>query len=148
MEASHYSVELVKSAALNDIRFREWIISVGDKLYSTIGSEFNEWNFNLVDFMDENLFWVCKRDGKPVGYMMARLLTNTFDNNTIMLVQESLYAEQGTRAAKLLLDVFIDFGKTNANHVITMISESSNIKERSLERLGFKKLETLYRLET
>lgn len=90
---------------------------------------------------------LCRRDGKPVGVMLSRLYDSILDPNVRILMQDLLYGKSGTRASKYLLADFIDFGKANANHVISMIGERTNIKGRSLENLGFKKLETLYRLE-
>jgi hypothetical protein len=58
-----------------------------------------------------------------------------------------LYGVKGTKAAYLLFKDFIDFGKSNANHIITMICKITNIKPESLLKLGFTEMETLYRLE-
>jgi hypothetical protein len=105
------------------------------------------WTWERFLFEYNHRLTVCFRDGEPVGFMLARLSESTFDHSTKLLIQELLYAKPGTRAVKLLMDDFIDFGRRRANHIITMIAEHTNIKARSLEKLGFKKLETLYRIE-
>lgn len=114
------------------------------ELSERIGHKFNWQNFHLpVGYR----LTFCYRDDAPVGYMIARLSGSVFDSTLKVLRQDLLYAKPGTRAARILLNDFIDFGKRNANHVITNIAETTNIKPRSLEKLGFKKLETLYRME-
>jgi hypothetical protein len=63
-------------------------------------------------------------------------------------MQDVLFTKKSSgRATHILMNAFIDFGKANANHLFTMVAEQTNIKARSLDRLGFKQVETLYRLE-
>lgn len=106
-------------------------------------------NFSIARYLARagGHMFLARRDGRPVGVMFARLLTSVFDSNLLILFQDLLYVESGnSRATKMLMQYFIDFGKKNANHLITMITEGTNIKPRSLERLGFSELETLYRM--
>lgn len=114
------------------------------KLY---GDHFLWWHFPVVTYSKEARLMICYKNGKPVGVMLYQIFPSVFDPSTLVCKQDLLYVKKGNpRATKLLLDEFIDFGKANANHVITMIAEKTNIKPRSLEKLGFKKLEVLYRL--
>jgi hypothetical protein len=116
------------------------------KMYS---DSFDWRNFTLMKYAQSARLMVCYKDDKPVGVMLYQTFPSVFDPETIVCKQDLLYVKKGNpRATKLLLDEFIDFGKANANHVITMIAEKTNIKPRSLEKLGFKKLEVLYRLES
>ena len=80
--------------------------------------------------------------------MLARLYTSIFDDETKILQQDLLYARPGSRASKVLLDDFIDFGRKHADHILTTIGTETVIKGESLEKLGFSKLETTYRMET
>lgn len=91
--------------------------------------------------------WVCFKNGDPVGFMFASIGVSRLDGVTIILAQDALYAPLGFKTVKLLYDAFIDFGHRHSDHIITMIGANTNIKPRSLERLGFNKLETLYRME-
>lgn len=104
-------------------------------------------NFKLTRFVSKHLLWVCYRDDKPVGFLMASLAENFFDNDIIMLRQHLLYALPKTRAAWWLLKEFIDFGKNNANDIIVAIGIETNIKPQSLEKLGFTIIEEIYRME-
>ena len=97
--------------------------------------------------MDNHYFAICYDKTRPIGMMIGRLKTNIFDANVIFLTQITLYAIPGTTAAYYLMNDFIDFGKNNANYIISTINTSTNIKGRSLERLGFKETERVFRLE-
>lgn len=121
----------------------------GSKLAHLYGDRFNFMNFSPARYTAMGgRMMVCFRDGEPCGAMLMRLYDSVFDEEVRILMQDTLFAEPGTLAAKLLMDDFIDFGRRRADHIITMIAERTNIKPRSLARLGFKQLETLYRLET
>jgi hypothetical protein len=106
-------------------------------------------NFDMLGYIRKNgMVLVCYRHNKPIGILMARLFGSVFDPKTKILYQDLLYVnKKGTRAANILFRALIDFGKLNANHIITMITPTANIKGETLERLGFNQLETLYRLE-
>lgn len=103
---------------------------------------------NRISFLNiivnEHLF-MCFKDQEPVGFLYATARSSIFTNDVKVLTQHALYANAGTKAAYLLLKHFLDFGKLNADHVITMINPHTNIKPSSLEKMGFKELETLYR---
>jgi len=97
--------------------------------------------------VEENLAWVCERDGEIVGIMLARLYPSVFDPGKLILFQDLLYVKKDVRrAAYLLLAKFIDFGKTRADHIFTAITDHTNIKGRSLAKLGFSKIQEQYRL--
>ena len=109
---------------------------------------FHGWtNFNVEDYAKKHRLMICYRDQKPVGICMSKIISNTFDSGVKILYQDLLYSEPGSRAAYLLMRDFIDFGKSNAKYIVTMIAAHTNIKKRSLERLGFKALEEQYIIE-
>lgn len=103
--------------------------------------------FPMRWYIENNRVMLCRRDGKPVGMHFSRKTYSVLDTRVTLAVQDLLYTLPNTRAAKLLMDDFIDFGKREANHIITMIGEYTNIKDRSLQKLGFTPFETLYRME-
>jgi hypothetical protein len=121
--------------------------SVGKRDNEIHGNKYKWELFHLGEYMDKGRMVVCFRDDTPVGVMLYRLYDSIFDGRTKILMQDLLWAEKGSRAAKHLMDEFIDFGKANADHLITMVTPFSNVSPRSLERLGFKYMETQYRLE-
>ena len=105
---------------------------------------------NRDDFMlfDKGIFLVCERDGEIVGIHISFLSRSVFDDNTKILRQQLFYVKPGSgRAAYHLFKKFIDIGRHEANHIITMLTSHTNIKPETLSRWGFKELETLYGLE-
>lgn len=108
------------------------------------------YNWRKIDikiFATLNYLTICYRDETPVGFLAATFYRAFFDREIFLLQQNVLFSKPNTRAALLLLRELIDFGKCSANDVITMLAKHTNIKPRSLERLGFRKFEELYRLE-
>ena len=121
--------------------------SMGEQVAYQFGDKFNWKNFQLADYVCNHRFMICEKDGRIIGIMLSRLYASIFDPKVKILMQDLLFAEPGTKAAKMLMDDFLTFGKSNADHLITMITPKTNIKRRNLEKLGFKELETLYRFE-
>lgn len=108
---------------------------------------YNWSRFPIMNFIRDQRMTMCFRDGKPVGFLMATLGRHFFDVNIKVLKQNYLFSLPNTRSSLYLLKDFIDFGKTHANYVITNIGSETNIKQESLEKLGFKRLEELYLME-
>lgn len=127
----------------------DFVAEAAVDLRAKYGNKFPGWRKDSIfRFAEREYMIICRRDKKIVGFIIARLLRNVLDPDVIMLYLTLLYGLPGTRAANLLVKEFIDFGKANANHIITAIAYTTNIKPRSLMRLGFEEMETLYRLET
>jgi hypothetical protein len=142
-----YITKHIQTKDLTD-EIRGFIVDASFELGNRYGNKFNWTSFDLDRFAEYGLLLLCYKDGVPTGFMMATLFTSFFDDETKILMQQVLYAKPNTRACHYLMQHFIDFGKRYANHTITMIGSETNIKARSLERLGFTKLEELYRLES
>lgn len=125
----------------------EFIAIHATRLNEMYGNKFN-WmtGFPLRHIIEKHVFLVCYKDEMPVGFMIATIQPMVFDINKTVLRQELLFGEH-PKATYELLRYFIDLGKLKANHVITCIGAKTNIKPESLRRLGFTKLEELYRLE-
>ena len=99
-------------------------------------------------FAERAIFLICRRDGEVRGTMIAFLTKSPFDPSIKILQQQHFYVKPDSgRTAYHLFKKFIDIGKTEANHIITMLTSQTNIKPETLERLGFKEMETLYRME-
>lgn len=144
-----YTIERLREWELdNDPELIEFIRDGAKQVAELYGHKFDWTKFKIRIYAFDHRITICRKDGRPVGAMLSRLYGSIFDDGVKILYQDLLYAKPGTRAAKLLMDDFIDFGRSNANHIISAIGEHTNIKRRSLEKLGFKKLEELYRLET
>jgi len=128
--------------------FEQFIISAFFHLKKTNPEFKTPERFNFFGYIETHRARICLRNGEPVGLLLCQIYPSTFDPTLKILYQDLLYGKPGTKAAKLLLDDFIAFGKANAQHILTMIAKGTNIKGRSLERLGFTKLEELYRMES
>lgn len=141
-----YTIEVVTYQNIE--RFAEYLWQVGVAETELYQAKYNWESFDFAWYLSTGGHMrICLRNGEPVGLMMYRVSEPIFDDRLRVLKQDLLYCQSGTKAAKLLLDEFIDFGKTYADHIITVIGEKTNIKAKSLEKLGFSKLETLYRME-
>lgn len=143
-----YTVRLVSGAKIaGDEKLKWYIENAAAECNIRYGSEFDWYDFDLENYATTQPLFVCFRDEEPVGFLGASLTTSVFDKNLRILKQLLLYATPGTRASFHLLKAYIDFGKNNADHILTVIGSETNIKPQSIERLGFKKLETTYRIE-
>lgn len=124
-----------------------FVYEAGLKLNEQDGNKYSWKGFDLKRFADEQYFWVSFKGAQPTGFLMASMYVSFFDSRVKMMRQNLLYSLPNTRSSLLLLKTFVDFAKTQSKHTISAIGLNTNIKPRSLERLGFKKMETLYRME-
>jgi hypothetical protein len=93
-------------------------------------------------------FYICRRDGEVTGHLICYVFTSPLDVKVKILYQLAFYAKPDSgRTAWHLFQKFIDIGKKEANHIITMLTSQTNIKPSTLKNLGFEEVETLYRLE-
>lgn len=141
-----YQVRRIKSADL-DPDLIKWILYASAQLNYKYGNRYDWSSFPFHDIMDNHYFAVCTLNGKYVGMTMGRLAANIFDPKCKMLRQITMFADRGAKTAYYLMNDFIDFGKKNANHVISTINVETNIKGSTLEKLGFKHTESIYRME-
>lgn len=140
-----YTIEQITKA---DDEFIEYFYEVGPELSKKFGNAF-DWKYCPIHVMiDRYIFLVCKRNGKITGHMICNLFTSPLDITVKILYQVSFHAKPDSgRTAYHLFQKFLDIGKTRANHVITQLTSQTNIKPATLEKMGFKEMETLYRLE-
>ena len=118
------------------------------KISKKFGDKFDHTNRDDFRLFEKGIFLVCERDGEIQGIHISFLLHSVFDHNTRILQQQLFYCKEGSgRAAYHLFKKFIDIGKQEANHIITMLTSQTNIKPETLRKMGFNELETLYRLE-
>ena len=141
-----YEVRVIKAADFDD-ELLEFMFTSLKEVIELHDRKINPANCRILKFAEHQRLTICFKNGRPVGYMMSALTRSIFDENVKILKQISLYTRPKTRAANLLMKDFIDFGRANADHVISMIGVKTNIKPQTLERLGFKHLETLYIME-
>lgn len=105
-------------------------------------------NCPIYRLAQECIFLVCRRNGEIRGYLICYIFNSPLDPKVKILYQLSFYVKPDSgRTAYHLFQKFIDIGRHQANHIITMLTSHTNIKPSTLENLGFKELETLYRME-
>jgi hypothetical protein len=118
------------------------------KISEMFDNKLNYKNCPIYEIAKKYIFLVCRRDGEMRGYMICFLTNTPLDPEVKILRQLSFYVKPDSgRTAYHLFQKFIDIGKDRANHIITMLTSQTNIKPSTLENYGFKKLETLYRME-
>lgn len=134
---------------INDLRLIDHtFLSFWDKMRDELMSKYKyRSTISPVDFCLSNLVWVAvKPSGEIIGLMSCKLTGDHF-NYHYKILRQVIFYSKSYRASKILFDEFIDFGKNNADAIITNIAEHTNIKESTLKKLGFSKMETLYKLE-
>lgn len=111
-------------------------------------NKFNPENAAVEHMLNGAIFLVGRRDGEIRGLHISWLFKSPLDINVKVLQQQLFYVKPDSgRMAYHLFQKFIDIGKSEANHIITMLTRHTNIKPDTLVNLGFEELEVLYRLE-
>ena len=119
-----------------------------DNIASLFGNKFNPENCAIESMVHHGIFLVCRRKGEVTGLHISWLYKSPLDLEKKILQQQIFYVKPGSgHTAYHLFQKFIDIGKNEADHVITMLTGVTNIKPETLNKLGFKELETLYRME-
>lgn len=144
-----YTIEQIDGATLiTNYRLQEYLKSEVPKISAMFGDKYNYQRCPVYKLADSSIFLICKRNNEITGHLICRLFESPFDVDTKILYQLAFYAKPDSgRTAYHLFQKFIDIGKKEANHIITMLTSRTNIKPRTLENLGFTELETLYRME-
>ncbi len=126
----------------------DFLLEVLPKINEMFGNKFDFRNAKYKLMLTKGIFLVVKRDDEIRGIMIGAKTTHPFDTNVTLLQQQLFYVKPDSgRAVYHLFKKFIDIGKTEADHIITMLTSQTNIKPETLENLGFEKLEILYRME-
>jgi hypothetical protein len=143
-----YTIEQLDGVSVWNDDVRRYLYDVAPKLSEMFDGALNWENTPYALLADKLIFLICRRNGEIRGHMIANLYTSPLDIKVKILYQVSFHVKPDSgRAAYHLFQKFIDIGKDRANHIITMLTTHSNIKPATLERYGFKELETLYRME-
>lgn len=147
MKLTNYTVFRVETISYND-EYHVFLARNVPQLSEMFGDQFNYKRINLINLVKSRYLYFCKRNDEITGFFLAHLGCSPFDPKLKIFQQDTLYAVPGSgRTGYHLFKKFIDIGKLKADHIITMLTSKTNIKPESLEKLGFKELETLYRLE-
>lgn len=144
-----YTIERVSKPEDFKEDVKEFLRKEVPKISEIFNNPFNYNNCSPFLMAKDLIVLFCRRDGEITGIMVSAFFPNYFDMKIKILQQILFYVKPDSgRTAYYLFNKFIDIGKAEANHIITMLTRHTNIKPSTLEKMGFKELETLYRLET
>ena len=130
------------------LEFLKWLRINGPEISKTFDYKFNWENAHVEMMIKKGIFLVGKKNDVITGFHISFLITSPLDVNVKLLQQQLFYVMPDSgRMAYHLFQKFIDIGKSEANHIITMLTRHTNIKPETLGRWGFKELEVLFRLE-
>lgn len=148
---STYTIEQVTIENLYNIDLLRYFQSEMPALSKRFDDDFNYKNLkdsHMERMVQDCMFYICRKNGEISGHLICELINSTFDPEVKILNQISLYAKPGSgRTAWHLFQKYIDIGKARANHIFTMLTSETNIKPSTLENMGFKYAETVYRME-
>lgn len=143
-----YTIERIHKAEQFTPEIKKFLKEEVPNISKLFGDKYNYNNCIQHAFAQAGILLFCRRGNEITGLMIAFLNRSPFDHKILILQQQLFYVKQHSgRTAYHLFKKFIDIGRSEANHIITMITSQTNIKSVTLERMGFKELEVLYRLE-
>jgi hypothetical protein len=127
---------------------RLFFIVNGPTISKLFDDKLNYQYTNYEAMVKKGIFLVGRRNGEMRGYHVSFLGNHVLDQNVKVIQQQTFYVKPDSgRMAYHLFQKFIDIGKSEANHIITMLARQTNIKPSTLKRWGFVELEVLYRME-
>lgn len=142
-----YIVETVKDV-YKDEKLITFLKEHGPILNERFGSRYDLRNFSLPLFLAKGgRMTLCRKGDEVFGVMLMSLGSPLWDYKVRYLRQEVLYTTR-PKATHALFNEFIDYGRLNADDIITCINPLTNIKPSTVEKMGFEKLETTYRMRT
>jgi hypothetical protein len=114
---------------------------VGDNSY---------WEGGLRGLVKDHLFLIADKDGERAGLICGVLTTNMFNPKVRVLSEVFWWVAKPfrkSRAGYLLLKEYIEWGRNNSDWILLSSIISSKIREKSLEKLGFRLQERIYLME-
>lgn len=105
----------------------------------------------ITDFIDNHLIYVAEVDGEQRGFICGYLRPNEINPKIRMLTEKFFWVEPEFRCSSIahrLMKKFIEVGKEAANIIQFGMFVGANIKESSMEKLGFELKEKTYFMET
>lgn len=143
-----YTIEELNEWSIHYPMVKSYFWEIGPDISAKFGNKFDFQKTPYEQLAKNYIFLVCLRNDVITGHMLCRIFNSPLDPSVKILYQLSFYVKPDSgRTAYHLFQKFIDIGKDRANHIITMLTSQTNIKPSTLENMGFKEIETLYRLE-
>jgi hypothetical protein len=106
---------------------------------------------SLATMIESHVVLIAEReDGVLMGMIGGLFVPHVF-NPEIRLLSETFWwvavEHRGSRAGLLLLNAFIEYGKSSADWVTMALEQKSPVDPRCLSKRGFRLMETNYLLE-
>lgn len=124
------------------------IIFLGNSAFqvNTIYDSEYPWEKFPVRWAVENqLVFVCfDSDKRPVGFLYGMMTNSPFDSSRKVLRSQLIYAKNPIATTRLIKH-FIDYGEAHADYIHMNLGKHANLKQSSLEKLGFEQLDVVYR---
>jgi len=127
----------------------QFICNEADGLNKLFGGKYNWMNMGVHQMLQQGVFLVGYKDGEVRGIHISFLVNHPLDKKLKVLQQQLFYVKPDSgRMAFHLFNNFIDIGKSEADHIITMLTRHTNIKSETLINKGFEEIQVTYRLES
>lgn len=145
---------VVRKAEERDIPWLFFQFKEFSRFYGTKKQLFGddeEYNLAAIRIMmQEHLFLVAEKDSKLVGFVSGFINGHPYNKHILVLTETFWWVEKssrGSKAAVLLLNEFVKFGKANVDWVYFTFNKHTGVKDQHLTKRGFHMKETAYMLE-
>lgn len=105
----------------------------------------------LENFIASHLLLIAERDEtERLGFLGALGIPHPFNPEIKLLTEMFWWVDEerrGSRAAPMLLDAYVEWGRANADWVTMALEHHSPVSEKHLLKRGFKLRERSYLLE-
>jgi hypothetical protein len=127
----------------------KFICAEASGLNKLFGGKYNWFNMAVQEMLDKGIFLVGYKKGEIRGIHVSFLVNHPLDRKLKVLQQQIFYVKPDSgRMAFHLFNKFIDIGRSEADHIITMLTRHTNIKSETLINKGFEEIQVTYRLES
>jgi hypothetical protein len=104
----------------------------------------------ILIHINNHLCMVAERSGELLGFVSGIITPHLFNPSIKTLTETFWWVKEefrGSRAGLMLLNAFVQFGKSNCNWVLMTLESVSPVNERVLTNRGFVLHEKQYLLE-
>lgn len=144
----------IRAARVEDLDWLLGELKTFDEFYGTKKKLFGNEEYirgKLTDVINHHVLIVAEENGQRMGFI-AGIQQPHFYNPEILVLQELFWwvdpKFRRTRAASLLLDEFISFGRDHADWICFGLASMTPIKPKNLLRRGFTTSDQAFILET
>lgn len=143
----------IRRAVPNDLR---WIIPELRTFSNFYGTKKNLFEENqetidsLLGVITDHVFIIAEKNGEGIGFICGLINPHIYNRSFKILTELFWWVNEQNRNSKaglMLLKEFINTGKENADWITFGLMETTPVKEKSILKYGFKKMETNFLME-